>query len=58
MVLRFSGWFFLGIIIFGAYSVHGQVRFNANVSKKKLGLNERLRIDFEMNENGDNFTPP
>ncbi|WP_103068949.1 BatD family protein [Aquimarina sediminis] len=35
-----------------------QVRFEAKVSKKSLGVNERLRIDFEMNKDGDNFTPP
>lgn len=35
-----------------------QVKFEAKVSKKKLGLNERLRIDFEMNQDGDNFEPP
>ena len=35
-----------------------QVNFEATVSKNRLGLNERLRIDFVMNENGDNFTPP
>ncbi|MDO6595727.1 BatD family protein [Oceanihabitans sp. 2_MG-2023] len=35
-----------------------QVKFEAKVSKKKLGVNERLRIDFEMNEDGDNFNPP
>ena len=29
-----------------------QVTFEAKLSKKKLGLNERLRIDFVMNENG------
>lgn len=38
--------------------VWGQVSFEARVSKKQLGLNERLRIDFVMNQNGDNFTPP
>ena len=31
------------------------VSFNAKVNKKKLGVNERLRIDFEMNQDGDNF---
>jgi hypothetical protein len=36
----------------------GQVKFEAKVSKKKLGINERLRIDFEMNKDGDNFNPP
>lgn len=35
-----------------------QVKFEAKVSKKKLGVNERLRIDFEMNKDGDNFVPP
>ncbi|WP_048330853.1 BatD family protein [Bizionia psychrotolerans] len=35
-----------------------QITFEAKVSKKKLGINERLRIDFEMNKDGDNFNPP
>jgi hypothetical protein len=35
-----------------------QVKFEAKVSKTTLGINERLRIDFEMNQDGDNFVPP
>jgi hypothetical protein len=35
-----------------------QVQFEAKVSKNSLGLNERLRIDFTMNADGDNFVPP
>ncbi|WP_203257472.1 BatD family protein [Hyunsoonleella ulvae] len=35
-----------------------QVKFEAKVSKKKLGINERLRVDFQMNKDGDNFNPP
>ena len=35
-----------------------QVKFEAKVSKSTLGVNERLRIDFQMNQDGDNFTPP
>ncbi len=35
-----------------------QVQFEAKVSKNSLGLNERLRIDFNMNADGDNFNPP
>lgn len=35
-----------------------QVKFEAKVSKKRLGVNERLRVDFEMNKDGDNFNPP
>ena len=40
------------------FLIEAQVTFEAKVSKRRLGLNERLRIDFEMNENGDNFNPP
>jgi hypothetical protein len=35
-----------------------QVQFEAKVSKTTLGLNERLRIDFMMNVDGDNFNQP
>ncbi|MFN4762123.1 BatD family protein [Gillisia sp. Q332] len=35
-----------------------QVKFVAEVSKNKLGMNERLRVDFEMNQDGDNFKAP
>ena len=49
-------WFLLLGLIFTP--LWGQVSFEARVSKKKLGLNERLRVDFVMNQNGDNFTPP
>jgi hypothetical protein len=45
-------------LVLGIFTIQGQVSFEAKVSKKRLGLNERLRIDFEMNENGDNFNPP
>ncbi|MDA0885224.1 MAG: BatD family protein [Bacteroidetes bacterium] len=38
--------------------ISAQVKFDASVSKTKLGLNERLRVDFVMNQNGDNFSPP
>ena len=35
-----------------------QVKFEARASKQKLGVNERLRVDFEMNQDGDNFKAP
>lgn len=35
-----------------------QVKFEANISKETLGINENLRVDFKMNKDGDNFTPP
>ncbi len=35
-----------------------QVKFEAELSKTKLGVNENLRVDFKMNKDGDNFSPP
>lgn len=46
------------LLLLFATSLYSQVKFEAKVSKKKLGVNERLRIDFEMNKDGDNFVPP
>lgn len=34
------------------------ITFELKVSKSKLGINERIRVDFEMNKDGDNFNPP
>lgn len=34
------------------------VLFELKVSKSKLGINERIRVDFAMNKDGDNFSPP
>ena len=34
------------------------VEFVIKTSKQKLGINERLRVDFVMNQDGDNFIPP
>ncbi len=48
----------LSILFFTGLSLQAQVRFEAKVSKDKLGVNERLRVDFEMNQDGDNFRPP
>ncbi|WP_370000947.1 BatD family protein [Winogradskyella sp.] len=51
---------YISILVFSLAStlVFAQVKFEAKVSKEKLGVNERLRIDFEMNQDGDNFVPP
>jgi len=48
----------LFLILLSSSMALAQVKFEAKVSKKQLGINERLRIDFEMNEDGDNFNPP
>lgn len=46
------------LLILATSIASAQVKFEAKVSKKKLGINERLRIDFKMNKDGDNFVPP
>ncbi len=46
------------LILLFASLVSAQVTFEAKVSKTQLGVNERLRVDFEMNKDGDNFEPP
>jgi len=46
------------ILALNSLFISAQVKFYASVSKTKLALNERLRVDFVMNQNGDNFSPP
>ncbi len=46
------------IVLLVCSSLSAQVQFEARVSKTTLGLNERLRIDFMMNVDGDNFAQP
>lgn len=58
MIKRKTLYSFHLLLIGFTFSLQAQVSFDAKVSKKRLGLNERLRIDFIMNENGDNFIPP
>ncbi|WPZ00137.1 BatD family protein [Christiangramia sp. OXR-203] len=48
----------LSFLMFTGGLLQAQVRFEAKVSREKLGINERLRVDFEMNEDGDNFNAP
>jgi len=49
---------YIFLILLSFQGLWAQVQFEAKVSKNSLGLNERLRIDFEMNADGDNFSPP
>ncbi len=46
------------LFLLSIQGLYAQVQFEAKVSKNTLGLNERLRIDFMMNDDGDNFSPP
>ena len=56
--MRFIKHITLLLIVLSTSIVSSQIKFEAKVSKTKLGINERLRIDFEMNKDGDNFNPP
>ncbi|HEX8268706.1 MAG TPA: BatD family protein [Flavobacterium sp.] len=38
--------------------IYAQVQFEARTSRPTVGLNETLRVDFVMNVDGDNFSPP
>ncbi len=46
------------ILFLSIQGLMAQVQFEAKLSKTTLGINERLRIDFVMNVDGDNFNPP
>lgn len=48
----------LVLVVFVSSTSSAQVTFEAKVSKTKLGQNERLRVDFIMNKDGDNFESP
>ena len=49
---------FFILFVFSASLIAQEVTFLAKVDKKKIGVNERLRVDFEMNQDGDNLSPP
>lgn len=38
--------------------VSAQVEFKATPSRTKIGVNEKVRVEFNMNKDGDNFVPP
>ncbi|MDI1254849.1 MAG: BatD family protein [Flavobacterium sp.] len=49
---------YIFLLLITCQGIFAQVQFEAKVSKTTLGLNERLRVDFSMNDDGDNFVPP
>ncbi|KFF04801.1 BatD family protein [Flavobacterium reichenbachii] len=49
---------YLILLLISFQGLMAQVQFEAKVTKNTLGLNERLRIDFIMNVDGDNFDQP
>jgi len=49
---------FLLLIVLFVQGLYAQVQFTAEPDKTTLGLDERLRIDFTMNGDGDDFVAP
>ena len=50
---------FIHIIIFLiSFSAFSQVNFSTKLSKNQLGLNERVKVEFSVDKDGDNFIPP
>ena len=49
----------LHIIIFLiGFPTFSQVNFTTKLSKNRLGLNERVKVEFSVDKSGDNFVPP
>lgn len=44
--------------LFVCYSVFAQVSFVAKASRDKMGVNERVKVEFTVNHDGDNFRAP
>ena len=57
MKLKFYIWLFVGLVALPNFAQEAVL--TSSVSKNKLGLNQRLRIEFSINkQGGDNFNPP
>lgn len=50
--------YLLLLVLLSIQGMFAQVEFTAKPSKTTLGINERLRVEFVMTEDGDNFNPP
>ena len=46
------------IILLIGFSGFSQVNFTTKLSKNRLGLNERVKVEFSVDKSGDNFVPP
>ncbi len=45
-------------LLFMATALQAQVTFTGSATRDAIALNERLRVEFKMNVDGDKFTPP
>lgn len=51
-------YYILLIALICTQAILAQVSFEAAVSRENVPLNENIRVDFVMNQDGDNFAPP
>lgn len=57
--MKFKFYISLFLSLLSLTLVSQEAKLTATVSKNKLGLNQRLRVEFSINEKGaDNFAPP
>jgi len=57
--MKMFKFYILTILMFTTHVIFAQVEFKTVVSKNKLGVNQRFRIEFTVNKQGaDNFKPP
>ncbi len=57
--MKFKKFFILSILVFVTQAMSAQIEFTTSVSKSKLGVNQRFKIQFTVNKQGaDNFKPP
>ena len=57
--MKYKFYILLFLSLLGLTSLGQEAKLTATVSKNKLGLNQRLRVEFSINEKGaDNFAPP
>jgi hypothetical protein len=51
--------YILGVLLIVSQFIFAQITFETTVSKNKLGVNQRFRVEFTVNKQGaDNFEPP
>lgn len=57
--MKFLKIYILGFVLFASQMMFAQIEFKTSVSKNKLGVNQRFRIEFTINKQGaDNFKLP
>lgn len=57
--MKMIKFYILTILMFASLAAFAQIEFKTAVSKNKLGVNQKFKIEFTVNKQGaDNFTPP